>query len=65
MNVLAPNAPWILSFSYARALQDDAMRTWAGRTENVRAAQTAFHRRAKMNSLARHGKWSMALEKAA
>jgi len=65
MNVLAPNAPWVLSFSYARALQDDAMRTWAGRTENVRAAQAAFHRRAKMNSLARHGKWSMALEKAA
>src|SRR6266581_176456 len=64
MNVFAPNAPWVLSFSYARALQDDAMRTWAGRTENVRAAQAAFHRRAKMNSLARHGKWSIALEKA-
>jgi fructose-bisphosphate aldolase class I len=65
MNVMAPDAPWILSFSYARALQDDAMRTWGGRAENVRAAQTAFYRRAKMNSLARHGKWSMALEKAA
>jgi fructose-bisphosphate aldolase, class I len=65
MNALAPNAPWVLSFSYARALQDDAMRTWAGRAENVRAAQDAFYRRAKMNSLARHGKWSMALEKAA
>ena len=65
MNVLAPNAPWVLSFSYARALQDDAMRTWAGRKENVAAAQAAFHRRAKMNSLARHGKWNSALEKAA
>jgi fructose-bisphosphate aldolase class I len=65
MNVLAPNAPWVLSFSYARALQDDAMRTWAGRKENVAAAQAAFHRRAKMNSLARHGKWNAALEKAA
>jgi fructose-bisphosphate aldolase, class I len=65
MNVLAPNAPWVLSFSYARALQDDAMRTWAGRKENVAAAQAAFQRRAKMNSLARHGKWNSALEKAA
>jgi fructose-bisphosphate aldolase class I len=65
MNVLAPNAPWVLSFSYARALQDDAMRTWEGRAENVRAAQDAFYRRAKMNSLARHGKWSEAQEKAA
>ena len=65
MNVMAPSAPWRLSFSYARALQEDAMRTWAGRAENVRAAQSAFYRRAKMNSLARHGKWSMALEKAA
>ena len=65
MNVMAPDAPWILSFSYARALQDDAMRTWGGRAENVRAAQTAFYRRARMNSLARHGKWSTAVEKAA
>ncbi len=62
MNALAPHAPWVLSFSYARALQDDAMRTWAGRAENVRAAQDAFHKRVKMNSLARQAKWSQALE---
>jgi fructose-bisphosphate aldolase class I len=65
MNVRAPNAPWVLSFSYARALQDDAMRIWGGRTENVRAAQNAFYQRAKMNSLARFGKWTEAQEKAA
>jgi fructose-bisphosphate aldolase, class I len=58
-------APWVLSFSYARALQDDAMRTWAGRSDNVVAAQQAFHKRARMNSLARHAKWSEAAEKAA
>ncbi len=63
MNALAPHAPWVLSFSYARALQDDAMRIWAGRADNVRAAQEAFHKRAKMNSLARQAKWSEALEK--
>jgi fructose-bisphosphate aldolase class I len=65
MNALAPHAPWVLSFSYARALQDDAMRTWAGRAENVRNAQQLFSRRLKMNSLAREGKWNEAAEKAA
>ncbi len=64
MNALAPNLPWVVSFSYARALQDGAMRTWAGRTANVGAAQEAFARRAKMNSLARHGRWTPALEEA-
>ena len=65
MNALAPHAPWVLSFSFARALQDDAMRIWSGRPANVRTAQDAFCRRAKMNSLARQGKWSAALEQSA
>jgi fructose-bisphosphate aldolase, class I len=63
MNVMAPHAPWVLSFSYARALQDGPMRLWAGRAENVRAAQDAFQKRLRMNSLARAGTWSEALEK--
>ena len=65
MNAMYPRAPWILSFSYARALQDPAMRAWGGRKENVAAAQKAFHQRIKMNALARDGKWSAAMEKAA
>ena len=65
MNVMYPHAPWVLSFSYARALQDPAMRAWAGRKENVALAQAAFYRRLKMNSLARSGKWSEAMERAA
>jgi len=64
MNAMAPNAPWVLSYSYGRALQDDAMRTWAGRADNVGAAQDAFLRRARMNSLARHGNWDAAMDKA-
>src|SRR5207248_4818922 len=55
MNVMAPDAPWVLSFSYARALQDPPMKLWAGHAENVRAAQQAFYQRLKMNSLARDG----------
>jgi fructose-bisphosphate aldolase class I len=65
MNVMFPQLPWVLSFSYARALQDPVMRTWAGRAESVAAAQKAFHHRLKMNSLARHAKWRPELERAA
>ncbi len=65
INVLYPNAPWVLSFSYARALQDPVMPRWAGRAENVAAAQQAFVRRVKMNSLARQGKWRPEMERAA
>jgi len=65
MNKLYPGLPWVVSFSYARALQDPAMRAWSGRRENVPAAQKAFHQRIKMNSLARAGQWSPELERAA
>ena len=65
MNVMWPSAPWVLSFSYARALQDPPMKIWAGKSENVSAAQRAFHQRLKMNSLAREGKYRVELEKAA
>jgi len=65
MNAMSPHAPRVLSFSYARALQDPAMRAWAGVDGNVQAAQKAFYWRLKMNSLARNGKWSPELERAA
>lgn len=65
MNLMAPQGPWVLSFSYARALQDPAMKAWAGRSENINAAQQAFYRRLKMNSLARAGTYRPELEQAA
>jgi fructose-bisphosphate aldolase class I len=46
-------------------LQEPVMSTWAGRAENVAAAQRAFYQRGKMNSLARQGKWRLELERAA
>jgi len=49
--------PWKLSFSYGRALQDSALKTWQGKAENVAAAQQAFLKRAQLNSLATHGKY--------
>lgn len=50
------NAPWPLSFSYGRALQNSALSTWNGKPENVKTAQVAFYNRAKANSEARYGK---------
>jgi fructose-bisphosphate aldolase class I len=57
--------PWGLTYSYGRALQDTALKTWAGKSENVAAGQRAFTHRAEMNSLAATGSWKKELEKAA
>ena len=63
MNRLGPQ-PWQLSFSYGRALQAAAQHAWAGSVENVTTAQRAFLHRARMNGLARDGRWSAELERA-
>jgi fructose-bisphosphate aldolase class I len=34
--------PWPISFSFARALQDEALSMWKGKDENVPAARAAF-----------------------
>jgi fructose-bisphosphate aldolase, class I len=59
------NLPWPLTFSYSRALQNPALKTWRGQAGNVAAAQKAFHHRAQMNGLAAQGKWKNDLEKQA
>jgi fructose-bisphosphate aldolase class I len=56
MNAIG-GAPWELSFSFARALQMPALLAWGGKEENVRKAQQAFLHRARMNSLARNGRY--------
>jgi fructose-bisphosphate aldolase, class I len=57
--------PWKLTFSYGRALQAAPQKAWAGKSENVAAAQRAFVHRAMMNSLAARGQWKSELEKKA
>jgi fructose-bisphosphate aldolase class I len=64
MNTLGPH-PWVLTFSYGRALQAAALKAWGGRPENTAAGQRAFAHRARMNGLAALGKWDAKLEKAA
>ncbi|MDD5557370.1 MAG: fructose-bisphosphate aldolase class I [bacterium] len=54
--------PWELSFSFGRALQQPVLAAWRGKAENAAAAQKAFHQRARLNSLARHGKYSPDME---
>ena len=43
---------WNVTFSYGRALQQSALKIWAGKSDNARAAQEALLSRAKSNSLA-------------
>ena len=54
---------WKLSFSYGRALQQPALKTWLGKKENYHAAQEALSHRALMNRKAAQGEWDQSLEK--
>lgn len=54
---------WKLSFSYGRALQQPALKTWLGKKENYNAAQEALSHRALMNKKAAQGEWDQSLEK--
>jgi fructose-bisphosphate aldolase class I len=62
MNAHPGNAPWQLSFSYARALQAPALKAWRGVAANKLAGQQALARRARLNGAARQGKYSAAME---
>jgi fructose-bisphosphate aldolase class I len=55
-------APWALSFSFARALQQPALEIWRGDAANAKAAQQALLQRARCNRAARRGEWSEASE---
>jgi fructose-bisphosphate aldolase class I len=63
MNARYPTAPWALSFSYGRALQDPPMKAWAGNPGNAAIAQRAFYRRARLNAFARRGTYEEQMER--
>jgi fructose-bisphosphate aldolase class I len=52
--------PWILSFSYGRALQSSVLRAWKGDKNNSDTAQQEYLRLAKRNGLASLGKYEQA-----
>ena len=47
--------PWELSYSFGRALQEEAMKEWSGKSENVTKAQIIFIERLQKVSKARQG----------
>jgi fructose-bisphosphate aldolase class I len=57
--------PWQLSFSYGRALQQSTIGAWQGKASNVAAAQRVFLKRARLNGMARDGRYEPAMEQAA
>lgn len=65
MNAMGMQLPWPLSFSYGRALQDTALKTWGGKPDQFAAGQKAFSHRAKMNGLATTGTYREEMEKEA
>ncbi len=64
MNQLGPN-PWVLSYSYGRALQEPCLKAWQGKVENVPTTQQALFKRAKLNSAASLGQYTDAMEQEA
>ncbi len=60
----SPNAsaPWALTFSYARAIQQPALEIWAGREANKQRAQATLLHRAHCNRAARQGRYAAAME---
>ena len=65
MNAGFPDAPWLLSFSYGRALQQTVLQTWRGKAENVAMAQQALLKRARLNGAAQRGEYQSSMEHAA
>lgn len=55
--------PWIVTFSFARAIQQPALNIWKGQEANVKEAQNILYQRAKMNVAARNGEYNMNMEK--
>jgi fructose-bisphosphate aldolase, class I len=55
--------PWVLTFSYSRAIQQPALDTWKGEATNKAAAQKALYHRGMCNSMARRGEYRQEMEK--
>jgi fructose-bisphosphate aldolase class I len=64
MHALGP-LPWGLTFSYGRALQEDALNAWEGKSGGFGGGQKAFATRAKLNGLAAGGEYKASMESAA
>ncbi len=61
MNTIG-HQPWLLSFSFGRALQEDCLLAWSGKKANVANAQAALLKRARLNGLASIGEYQNDME---
>jgi fructose-bisphosphate aldolase class I len=61
MNEAGP-LPWALTFSYGRALQENALSAWGGRSTGFSGGQQALFVRAKLNGLAAAGAYKGSME---
>ena len=61
INRLGP-LPWALTFSYGRALQETALKGWAGQAANFTAGQKELAKRARLNGLATAGRYGAEME---
>jgi fructose-bisphosphate aldolase class I len=62
INCQAQNAPWRLSISYGRALQQTALNAWLGKPANVQAGQQTLLECARLNHLAMLADYRPAVE---
>ena len=56
------NTNFIMTYSYGRALQQEALKFWSKDINNIKGTQEIFNHRANMCTLAAQGKWSKELE---
>ncbi len=61
MNGAGP-LPWALTFSYGRALQENALNAWGGKPAGYAGGQQALSTRAKLNGLAAVGTYKSSME---
>jgi len=55
LNAMHGQLPWILTYSFSRAIQQPALELWRGQDENIAAAQKELVFRASCNSAAKTG----------
>ena len=60
-----PDLPWAVTFSYGRALQQQAMKSWGGVEANRGTGQDAIAKRARLNGAAARGAYNDEMEQAA
>ncbi|MCL8007237.1 fructose-bisphosphate aldolase class I [Gelidibacter japonicus] len=54
--------PWIVAFSFARAIQQPCLEAWKGKDANVKIAQKLLYHRAKLSAAARRGEYKSSME---